>query len=500
MGEQGCGVALLALLLFACIFWIAVPAASLVLVALYLGIYLQVLYRHLPAAPPPGPGLVANQAGGQPAYRQYFFGQATADLAAVSIITRRRCTSRNQKIATWITRSFFTAGTMGRAIGAAAMVAFVVAVVVGASVAALALAFYALLVGVGVALARGAVGGLRALDAVLLGLRGIRITCGSCHHRVAYPVYACPQAGCSLRHDDVRPGEFGILRRTCSCGARMPTLLVLGSHRLQAFCPYCDHALVDSTGTAPEIITPLLGATGAGKTRLMLALVLALEQLATVEFASPDTRVRLGELRPALREGLSTRATPRDLPRAYSLYVTAEQGARRLVHLFDVAGERLNRPEDVHELRYLGHARSFLFVLDPLSLDAFWEQLSEAEQQQLASVRSLRPPQEIFGHTAERIQALGVDTRHARLGVVVSKNDLLRDLRPLAGVGGDSRAIENWLVGSMGLGNLVRAMRHDFGEVYFTYTAAVVNGRGAVDPSVASLSRWLAGGEGLQLD
>jgi hypothetical protein len=498
MGEQGCAVVLLALVLFACVFWVAVPIASLVLVALYLGIYLQVLYRQLPAAPAPGPGL-ADDPAGQPAFRQYFFGQAMDDLAAVSIVSRRRCASRNQRIASWIAKSLLTAGTLGRAIGAAAMVALGAAIVVGTGVAGLALAFYALLVGVGVGLARGSVGGLRALDAGVLRLRGIRITCGSCHHRLAYPVYGCPAAACSLRHD-VRPGQFGILRRTCFCGARMPTLLLLGSHRLQAFCPYCDHALVDSTGTAPEIIAPLLGATGAGKTRLMLALVMALEQLATVEFASPDTRTRLEELRPALREGLSTRATPTDLPRAYSLYVNPGQGGRRLVHLFDVAGERLNRPEDVHELRYLGHARAFLFVLDPLSLEPFWEQLSEAEQGRLASVRSLRAPQQIFGHVAERIEALGVDTGRARLGVVLSKNDLLRELRPLAGVGRDSRAIEAWLVERMGLGNLVRAMNHDFGEVFFTYTAAVVDERGAVHPSVASLSRWLVGGERLQLD
>jgi hypothetical protein len=498
MGEQGCAAALLALLIFACVFWAAVPIASLVFVALYLGIYLQVLYRQLPAAPAPAPG-PADPSSGQPAYRQYFFGQAMADLGAVSMITRRRCASRNQKTASWISRSFLTAGTLGRAIGAAALVALGAAVVVGTGVTALALAFYALLVLAGVALARGAVAGLRALDAAVLRLRGIRITCGSCHHRVAYPVYACPAAGCSRRHD-VRPGEFGILRRTCFCGARMPTLLLLGSHRLQASCPFCDHPLVDSTGTAPEIIAPLLGATGAGKTRLMLALVMALEQLATVEFASPDTRVRLEELRPALREGLSTRATPRDLPRAYSLYMKAEQGGKRLVHLFDVAGERLNRPDDVHELRYLGHARAFLFVLDPLSLDPFWEQLSEPEQGRLASVRSLRVPQQIFGNVAERIEALGVDTGRARLGVVLSKNDLLRELRPLAGVGGDSRAIEAWLVERMGLGNLVRAMKHDFGEVFFTYTAAVVDERGAVDPSVVSLSRWLVGGERLQPD
>jgi hypothetical protein len=490
--EQGCLAVLLALVLFACLFWLALPVASVVFVALYVGIYLHTLYGRLPGAPAPERPLAQpSEAGEQPAYRQYFFGQAVADLGAVTRVTHARCSSRNQAIASRLTRSFFTAGTTGRAFAAAAMVLLFCAMAVGAAVTALALAFYAVVVGLGVVLARAGAAGLRVLDTALLRIRGIDITCGSCHHRVPYPAYGCPGPGCSLRHTDVRPGRFGVLARTCFCGRRMPTLLLLGSHRMQAYCPYCDHPLVESTGTAPEVIAPLLGATGAGKTRLMLALAFALEELGTVDFASPDTRQRLEELRPALRHGLPTRATSRELPRAYSLYATLEPGQRRLVHLFDVAGERFNRPEDVHELRYLARASSFLFVLDPLSLDAFWEQLSQKEQEQLASVRSVRAPQAIFDHTSERIEALGVDRRGARLLVVLSKNDLLRELRPLAGVGSESREIEAWLAGPMCLGNLVRSMKHDFGDVHFTCTAAVVDRSGVVDPSITSLTRWL---------
>ncbi len=491
---------LVGLILYCCLLWILVPLGSVAFVLAYLGFYLHELYRVLVTAPPAPryPPQTSPGLGDQPAYRQYFFGQASTDLVTVATTTQRRCDAFNQQVAAWITRSFFGGPTVSKVVGSGAFIVMAFGVVSGAIMAGLALAVQAALVGVMHVVAWIGIGMLRATDTVLLRIRGIRITCGTCHHRVPYPVYACPGPACSLRHTDVRPGRYGVFRRVCSCGTRLPTLLLLGSYRLQAFCPYCGHALVERSGTAAEIIVPFMGGTAAGKTRLMLALVFALEQLIAVEFASADTRVRLNELRPALSRGLPTRATPRDLPRAYSLYVTSTEGKKRLVHLFDVAGERLNRPEDMHELRYLGLARMYLFVLDPLSVNAFWETLREPQKRQLASLRSPRPPHDLFVQAFQELQALGVTTRRARLLVALSKNDLLPGPQPPA-EGTESEAIEGWLVHQLGLGNLVRAMKHDFGTVVFTRTAAVLDGRGAVDPSVIELARRVLEGQRLPL-
>jgi hypothetical protein len=246
-------------------------------------------------------------------------------------------------------------------------------------------------------------------------------------------------------------------------------------------------------------VLPLLGPPAAGKTTLMSALVLALEQLSAaggggVEVANADTAGRLGEVRRAAG-GPNLEPTGTELPRAYSLYATPARGARRLVHLFDTAGERLNRPDQTLEHRFLGLARTFVFVLDPMSVDAFWRELVEADRGRLEDVRARQPPEGLFQEVTEQIQALGADTRRARAAVAVSKHDLVRDLPPLAGVGRESPAVEGWLAGELGLGNLVRAMRHEFGEVRFFFTAVQAEETEA-DPSVVELTRWLLGPDG----
>jgi hypothetical protein len=60
--------------------------------------------------------------------------------------------------------------------------------------------------------------------------------------------------------------------------------------------------------------------------------------------------------------------------------------------------------------------------------------------------------------------------------------------------------VEGWLTGRLGLGNLVRTMRHEFREVHFFFTAAVVYEGSAADPSVIDLTRWLLTREGFSLN
>jgi hypothetical protein len=134
-------------------------------------------------------------------------------------------------------------------------------------------------------------------------------------------------------------------------------------------------------------------------------------------------------------------------------------------------------------------------VLDPMSVGAFWMELAEADRERLEDVRARQPPEGLFQEVTEQIQALGADTRQARAAVAVSKHDLVRGLPPLAGVGCESPAIEGWLTGELGLGNLVRAMRHEFRDVRFFFTAARTEGT-AADPSVVELTRWLLGRDG----
>ena len=489
---------------------VAVACGLLLLVAplgaaagalLFPGLYVRRLHRALISAPlAPVERPTSDPAPGeQPAYRQYFSGQAIADFGSIVRDSRATCQAvaagavheismisftSNAAIFTWM---FGVVGIVGVVVGAC-VGAIVVAALVTVHVVLLGILHFAVWSGIGL---------LRTLDAALLRIRGIRMTCGTCHHRISYPAYRCPS--CRRPHTDVRPGVYGVLRRVCTCGTRIPTLLVLGTYRLDALCPYCGQPLSGHVGTTPELVLPLFGARGAGKTRLMVALIRAVTDSASsdgiaCEFADAPTQKRYEELLPAMERGRETPPTPTTSPRAYSLRVTAPAGATRLVHIFDVAGERLNTVEATRELRYLANAGLFLFVLDPLGVDGLWRQLEESERSRLAAYRSSEPPEAIFERTFQQIQRAGVHTSSSRLGVAVTKNDLLGGLPPFVGVGHDSRAIEAWLDRQLGLGNLIRTMKLEFGQVRFFFTAAVLDDRGRLDSSVVAMSRWLFDG------
>jgi hypothetical protein len=486
---------------------IAITAVGFAVV--YVGLYLYVLAQVMVADPSPMAAPIAHppstspERGKEPAWRQYFFGQALEDLRHVLRRAYARCREITLETGTWITRNLFgdRAPLVTGPIGLVACVGLVIGIAGGAAVVLGVATVHVAVVLVLQVIAFALIYLLRAIDTVLLRIKGIRITCPACYHHVVYPSYDCPGERCRLRHRDVRPGPYGVLRRTCHCGTRMPTLLLLGSYRLEAFCPNCRAALAERTGTAAELILPVFGATAAGKTRLMLTMVTALTELsarggATVTFADADTRRRYQAAKPSIVGAGITRPTTIALPRAYSLYLRPERGPQRLVHVFDAAGERYSRSEQVQELRFLRLARSFLFVIDPLSIDAFWSSLSWREQSRLEPFRAVsQSPEFVFQQASENIEAMGVATRKGRLAVAVSKADLLTDLLSSAGVGNDSATIEAWLADRLLLRNLVQHMRYTFGEVGFFLTAAVLDHREAADPSVAELWEWIVGSE-----
>ena len=395
-------VALLYLAYIAC----AVPIGAIAAFAAYsLGLpvaYLISLGRVLlpqdPAQPRPAaaPKLPPDA---DPAVLQYFYGPAVADARHALRTADQDCrrywgwgiriitSALNQDLAI-LTWPFGIGGAIGMAAGTA----------FGAVATAGCACIHLLAVGISAALVRAAGTVLRIADSVVLRVKNIRMICPNpdCYQRVPYPGYECPREGCPRRHRDVRPGRFGILRRRCQCGEPMKTLLLFGSAGMSAFCPACGHALEHRPGSAPEIVLPFFGAAGAGKTRLLLSMVVQLQlwsrkrmERLSVEFGDTATKGRLDNASELLSPEIATGLTPPELPQAYTIRLGTGKG-RRLLHMFDAAGEFYYSTTRIQELGFLGQARTFILVIDPLSVDAFWDRLLPEQQADLKAVR--RPP------------------------------------------------------------------------------------------------------------
>lgn len=501
------GVALLYLAYLAC----AIPIGAISAFAAY-SVGMPVTYftslRHVllardPAQPDPAakPKMPANA---DPAVLQYFYGPAMADARHVlrtAYRDGRRFWGRGVRLAG---SAFTSDGAVltwpfgaGAAVGMAAGTAF------GTAAAAGCACVHLLAVGASAALARVAGTMLRIADSAVLRVKNVRMICPSCYERVPYPAYECPGTGCTRRHRDIRPGRLGILRRRCECGEPIKTLLLFGSAGMSAYCPYCDHPLEHHPGKAPEIVLPFFGAAGAGKTRLLFSMVAQLqlwseipasetgrrEERLTLEFGDVTTGRKLCHASAFLSTETVMGKTLIELPRAYVIRLIFRQGSR-LLHMFDAAGELYYSTERTQELGFLGKAQTFILVIDPLSVAAFWDRLLPEQQAELEAARSAAPSPELaYQQTYQEIEAMGVRLKKTRLAVVFSRADLIDE------PAGD---IATWARDELGLGNLVRSARLNFREACFFHTAAVMTD-GIMHESIPALMRWVLARNGADL-
>lgn len=207
------------------------------------------------------------------------------------------------------------------------------------------------------------------------------------------------------------------------------------------------------------------------------------------ELADTATVGKLKNASKWLSPGNATDKTPLELPRAYIVRLATSHDAW-LLHMFDAAGEFFYTPERTQELRYFNKAKTFILVIDPLSVEAFWDRLLPDQQAELKAVRSAAPsPDLAYQQAHQEIEAMGVQLSKAHLAVVFSRADLT-DMP-----GGD---VAIWATDKLGLGNLVRSARLNFKEACFFHTAAVMTG-GAMHKSVPALIRWVLARNGVNL-
>jgi hypothetical protein len=282
---------------------------------------------------------------------------------------------------------------------------------------------------------------------------------------------------------------------------------MLKNYELESWCPHCGKMLARGTGMAGEIVIPLFGAPSAGKSQLITVLTVAVETMVdrlggAFEFADDQTK---GEATKAWRGLVTTGRSEKTtlvagattVP-AYSMYVKPRRGRTKLLHVFDAQGEIFNQADKVQQLKYLEVARTFVFVLDPLSIDRLWAGIAEPSRQRLHEIRARQNPHRAFEETVMTVVDKGIDLGQVHLVVAVSKADLIKEVLRTVDVNDDG-SIRNWLVGELRQGNLVRAMDHYFKEVSFFLTSAVSTDNSTADSSVETFIERTLAAEGLKL-
>jgi hypothetical protein len=475
-------------------------AYGTVIPACYVVGLFRVLALRPPTLPPPR-WFPRRPRDGEPAELSYFYGPAFAEIehaATVAYHVGRDSVKWGTRQSGRAFESRYDSFAGQRMLVVPLAIAGAVGMYAGTAVGAVLFAGVALIHAVvaGAVLGVMRVSGLvlRMTDSGMLRIKNIKMTCPYCFERVTYPAYKCPNGECEHVHHAIRPSKYGIVRRRCLCGTKLPTLLLLGSARLDAYCPYpgCGRELEHRPGEAREVVLPFFGAAGAGKTRLMYGIVTLLKSISGLEaeFADSDTKLRLSEVRPLLAPGKAPAKTARTLPHGQTLRVRSGNRTR-LLQLYDSAGENFYQAETAEALGYLNKARTYVLVLDPLSVDYLWNQLPPQRRAELTAIRSEAPASLAYETTTQEMEAKGQRLKKARLAVVFSRADLL-DAPP-------EQPVEVWAEQTLGLGNLVRSVRTQFGEVGFFRTASVLTSHDELHPSLVGLTRWLLNDDGFTL-
>ncbi len=220
---------------------------------------------------------------------------------------------------------------------------------------------------------------LSLFDAIYRGVNHISNNCPSCQDHFALPVYICPD--CGVEHTQLWPSKYGIWKRTCECGCKLPTTFLNGRGKLESRCPSCGVDIKDG-GNHMDISIPVVGGASSGKTCFINQAITTIGKVAEsygLDFEYSPTGLDDYENNMSSMENGNLPDKTNDMRLMYyRFYLNSKTSKiKNLVSLCDVGGEVYGDSESLGAQVGYKHANAFLMVIDPLSVTMFREELKK---------------------------------------------------------------------------------------------------------------------------
>lgn len=470
------------------------PVGCLAFIGTVLFNYLQTIWTKLFR----GDGWKDSPEGPEPAFRQYYFRKAYHDykyileeswkpnqVAAKWVIDMGTKLFKGDKV--WFTwplgLTVFLIGAAGAITGGAAYLIFGLVhllLVLACAAVAISLAFI-----------------LKTIEYVSMLWRHIFLVCpnAGCYKKIGLPIYICPN--CGVQHNKLVPGTYGIFRRGCQCGAKLPTLFLFGRNNLPSLCPHdgCHRPLSTSIGVARNLHVPIVGGPAAGKTSFMMASMHELHRRAdrgelALEFPEKKHQALYEHCDRAFMSGAILGKTAEDSPDAFLVKLNDGSGSEKLLYMYDAAGELYQQTDVLRRHEYYSYTHGVLFLLDPFSLP---QVQVDFEQDLRTSAAQVKPceerSQDVYDRmigTLRQFSKMSGSFGSVPIAVVITKADafgLAADINSTQNGNGstekhsndddpESRSVRQWLIGN-GEGNLVRSIEHDFKKVHYFHCSSL---------------------------
>lgn len=312
----------------------------------------------------------------QPAQKSYFFGQGYKDIASAI----RQSWAENAQTARKYYNNYRKRGLMSF-VGIFNLFCALSVVTFGTIFFAVISLVMTLFVSVLFLLVYLGWGIVWSFDRLYLIRKKIFTACHECKEKVLIPIYICPK--CHARHTNLTPGVYGILKRKCQCGEKLPTTFFNGRKKLTAICPVCaqqGRITVLYDRESRPLCVPVVGGRSVGKTAYITAFSrdfinnVAPEHGLDVELYNESMEKTYGKMRTDYIRG-STDATERssDITRpsaiSFSFFVQHKSlHPERLVHIYDIAGEVFTDNDENEVQRQYEYCQGIIFMLDPFAI------------------------------------------------------------------------------------------------------------------------------------
>lgn len=453
----------------------------------------------------------------QPAKVSYFFSKGYTDLFnTIKEAWALNITSAKNQFAIAGEKGYFTMG------GAINLVAAISIFVFGSIITAITTAIH-----IGVLLAFFACiyigfGVLWLIDRIYIMLNKIKNACPNpdCQASFLIPVYECPE--CGAKHTQLVPSKYGILKRTCLCGAKLPTTFLNGRGHLKAYCPECDTALSGDTASRQYAI-PVIGGPSVGKTcYINMAIDQIMNDVAPargweMRFIN-DSEEKDHELAmKSLNQGVRLMKTELNALTAYQMMLTLpNEKIGRRIYVYDISGEMFSSSSDVQKNLAYSYADGFIFIIDPLTLNQFAMEVEDKLDLNAygASGKDFDDILNIMLINLEKMFGLkDKDTLKRNLAVVINKSDIPTLEERIGATASQQYLVENsatcknymeardavcrQFLTDYGAGNFVRTAEAKFKSVHYFACSALghnhegqpYEGKNVVEPMLWLLSQ-----------
>ena len=214
-------------------------------------------------------------------------------------------------------------------------------------------------------------------DLIYRAINKINNKCPNCGHRSDIPVYQCK---CGRRHTRLVPSSYGIFKRKCDCGTKIPTTFFNGRHKLASFCPHCGLDVRDG-GKHVDVCIPVVGGPSAGKTCYINMAISELEKTAEAkhglkfDYAFTPLNNYASTIDALRHHQLPDKTTDMRL-QYYQFYLTPKkEKVKRLISLCDVAGEIYKDGDMMGQQIGFRYSDAFMVIIDPLSVQMYREEV-----------------------------------------------------------------------------------------------------------------------------